>query len=127
MTTELSDPIRSQAVISGASSAVRTGANGTASDSARPPPTALTPIRNDRRLKSSPDVIANPSAPPPYRGEGAPNKVPRLGHVAARQRTRHGNKGGGGGQRPICAFPLFTMRILLTPGHSAPEHPQQKS
>ena len=67
-----SEPISSQTVTSEVFSAVRTGLKGTARESARPPPTALTPTRNDRRLRSSPDAITFPSASPPKRQRGRP-------------------------------------------------------
>ena len=44
-------------------------------------------LTNDRRLKSSPDVIAIPSAPPSFASEGAPERSPSLCR-AARAPTR---------------------------------------
>src|SRR5262249_14618326 len=85
---------------------VRTESNGTASDNARPPPTALTPTRNDRRLKSSPDVIVIPSAPSPLDGE-APQKNPQS--LSRRPRADAPNiltKGVPQANASIRAFPL---------------------
>src|SRR3974390_484937 len=62
MTIESSDPISTQAVISGGSSAATAGASGTVTASASPPPSALTPAMNERRLSRSREFILSPKA-----------------------------------------------------------------
>ena len=86
----------------------RSQSNGTASDSATAADGAHPDKKRSAAQELAPDVIAIPSAPPPFAGEGAPRKIPKS--LSRRPRADAPNiltKGLAQANAPIYVIPLF--------------------